>query len=154
MQAHLTDEQWARLASGDTAADAEAHLAQCPACASELATLRAAFDTLPAHAQQGAQQTDAFWRAQRLAISARRITAPGPHARTTWSLALAAMVLAAVLLNRPVENSLHVALQTESDHDLLVAVEQSVRRRVPEALAPAELLVAELDSAAKLHGNR
>lgn len=153
MTEHLSDEQLARFLSEEGQVETRMHVEQCEACARELAELQAALGTVPGQAQHAAQQSHSFWRAQRLAVSARIARAPGPHARLAWSVAFAAMVLAAVLLNRPVENADAVVAQTDPDHELLVSVEQSVRRRVPEALAPAELLLAELNTAAKAQPN-
>jgi len=112
-----------------------------------------ALGELSTHAAAAAERPADFWRAQRLAISARIERAPGPHARTAWTLAFAAMVLFAVLLAQPAAVPQPTVAQVDPDHELLLEVQQAVRRPLPEALAPAELLVAELNSALKAQSN-
>ncbi len=155
MQSHLTEEQIAQVLAGEAPADAQPHIAACAECQSSIAEAQHAFHALPQFAAESAQRNDAFWREQRLAISARIARDPGPYARLTWSLAFASLVLIAALLNPAgtSQSTLHANAAADPDHELLMNVEASVRRRVPEALAPAELLVAELDSAVKAQGN-
>lgn len=155
MQSHLTEEQIAQLLAGEANVEAQPHAAACAECQSSIAETQHAFHGLPQFAAESAQRNDSFWREQRLAISARIARDPGPYARFAWGLAFASLVLLAALLN-PAGTSqatLHASAAADPDHELLMDVEASVRRRIPEALAPAELLVAELDSAVKAQGN-
>jgi hypothetical protein len=155
MKMHVSGEQFAEALDGSAGADTRAHLAQCPACAAELRMLQAALKQMPQQAEQAAQRDETFWRAQRLAIYQRVTQAPGPRATLHWALALAALLLFAVLLNQPAtESALRAGAQLDPDHELLLQVEETVNRRVPAALAPADLLVAELNSAVKAETNR
>lgn len=152
MTTHLNDEQFAQWLEGSAGHEAKAHVERCDACAGELGVMRAALAELPEQTHNAAQQNDAFWRAQRLAISARIRRAPGPRAALHWSLAFAALLLFAVLMNRPYsmgQTAVTEAVATDPDHELLLQIEQTVNRRVPAALAPADLLVSELNSAVK-----
>ncbi len=112
-----------------------------------------ALSGLPAQAGEAGQRPDAFWREQRLGISARIERAPAPHAGVRWGLALAGLLLVATMLNQPAPQFDTQAAPSDPDHELMLAVQQAVRRPIPEALAPAELLVAEMNSALSAQGN-
>lgn len=154
MTTHLNDEQLVQFMCDEAAAEAKAHVATCEGCAREVAAMRAAFSAQSALAAGATVRTDGAWRAQRLAISARIERAPGPRAAFHWTLAFASLLLAAVLMNQPVTQApVEIARTADADHVLLVQIEQATRRSVPSALAPAELLVSELNSAVKQQAN-
>ena len=153
MATHLTDEQIVALAAGDAAEAARAHAGSCAACAAEVDSLAGALAGTASAARETAERPADFWRAQRLAISARVAKTPGPYARVAWTMAFAAMLLAAVTLNQPPAPERAEMATFDPDHELLVQVEKSMRRRVPDALAPAELLVAEMNSAIRQEAN-
>lgn len=116
-------------------------------------TFAQALAALPAQAQEASRRDDAFWRVQRLAISGRVRQVPGPYAQLRWAVTFAGLLLAAALLNQPVPAPEPLTAQTDSDHQLLLQVQQALRQPMPEALAPAELLVAEMNSALQTQGN-
>jgi hypothetical protein len=92
------------------------------------------------------ERPEAFWTAQRTAIH-QRIQGAEQHGSLplAWAASAALLTLAAGLLMQvPAPASAMVTY--DPDHDLLVGVEQAVRRPVPEALEPAQLLVSELES--------
>ena len=156
MTAHLSDEQLAQLLDGNASPKARAHLKQCDACSGELSMLQAALAELPQQALRVAERDDMFWRTQRSVISERVARTPGPRAVLQWSLAFAALLLVAVLMNQPfsvqpVDTAR--ATVTDPDHELLLQIEQTMNRHVPDALAPADLLVTELSSAVKEQSN-
>jgi anti-sigma factor RsiW len=150
MTTHLNDEQMVAALSGDTRPASADHLAECVACAAEVAQMQAELRALPAVVHQAAARDEGFWRTQRLAISSRMTQAPAALASLRWGVGFAALVLAALLLNRA-PAAVEFA-QVDPDHALLVEVEQSVRRSVPQALEPAQYLVYEM-SRAELRGN-
>jgi len=110
---------------------------QEPAIAALAESLRAA-----------AQRPEGFWRAQRVAVQAR---IEGGQRRASlclaWAGSLALVAVAVGLLLRapaPV-----AAAASDPDHDLLVGVERAVRRPVPQALEPAQLLAQEIERCAE-----
>jgi len=134
---HLTDEELTHLLTGDADDGATAHAAACASCARELEALRSAIGQ---------------WR-QALDREARtRSTAPLPaRRRLAWPLLAAASVVAALLAG-PVgphrgTGPASPSPVAESDQALLASVESALDREVPEALAPATLLVEDLAAA-------
>jgi hypothetical protein len=100
-------------------------------------------------ARTASERPDSFWERQRVAVRqriessrARRLSIR----RWTWAAAsaAAALVLALAVWRRP-----PAPAPRDPDHELLVAVERSLEREVPAALAPAVLLAGELSRAAE-----
>ncbi len=93
----------------------------------------------------GAERPQGFWRVQQAAIQER---IQGSQRRSSLRMAWAgSMALIAVAMALLTQAPAPASAMTESDpdHDLLVGVEQAVRRPVPEALEPAQLLAQELE---------
>jgi hypothetical protein len=95
--------------------------------------------------REAGERPDGFWRMQRAAIQ-ERIQGSEQRAslRLAWAGSVALVAVAVGLLTQtPAPAS--AAANYDPDHDLLVGVEQAVRRPVPQALEPAQLLAQELE---------
>jgi hypothetical protein len=169
MTPHLDDQQLADLLAGRPSAATERHLGSCPSCAAERDRLAGALADWHADAARAAERPEAFWQQQRREIRARLAAAPPERSRTVaaawWAAAAVAAVLALLVgldLRHP--HAGHVAQPTPGpllasspvaaaagdhrgarDDALLRAVEGAVAHRTPEALAPAEALLRELE---------
>ncbi len=96
-----------------------------------------------------AERPDEFWRRQRAAIWSR-VLAEGRRAvsRTiaAWAGVAALILLGATLLASGAPPAVTPTLvQTDADHELLLAVEHDVQSEVPDALQPAALLAQEMN---------
>jgi len=101
---------------------------------------------LRAEIQAAAQRPESFWRQQQAEILARLggpAAAPRPLA---WASAAALLALA-VLLSLPGSPPVAVAPPPDPDRQLLLEVQQTLDREVPDALAPASLLTQEMSQA-------
>lgn len=99
-----------------------------------------------------AERPEGFWCIQRSAIQERiQAGEQGTSLRLAWAGSVALIAVAAGMLTQtPAPAS---ALATyDPDHDLLVGVEQAVRRPVPQALEPAQLLAQELERSVETAG--
>ncbi len=112
--------------------------------------LEHALAALPEWLDSKAQQPEWFWQRQQVAIRGRiaasqRRLWPG---LTAFAGALALLVVAVSLLRvgRPPAPPATM-VQTDSDQQLMIAVERAVQSDVPEALAPATLLADEISNA-------
>ena len=152
MQGHLTDEQLtaALVAANDAAT--ETHLAGCAECRAEQEALRGALDTASCWVRAAAERPEGFWQRQRASIAARLAEAARVAARPWgWATAFAALLLAAMLLNQQAPPPQTGVAPADPDHALLLEVQRSVRREVPQALEPAALLAYDLASEAQKH---
>ncbi len=91
------------------------------------------------------ERPEGFWRMQRALIQ-ERIQGSEQRAslRMAWAGSVALITVAVCLLTQTPAPASAVA-NYDPDHDLLVGVEQAVRRPVPQALEPAQLLAQELE---------
>jgi hypothetical protein len=101
-------------------------------------------------AQTAPDRPDYFWERQRLAIRDRLSPTPRiPGHRSIWAWASAAVVVVLGIMLFPTRAQPPAPdIAAGHDQDLLLAVERSLNRDVPKALAPALLLTEELDAAA------
>lgn len=102
---------------------------------------------LPEWLRSSTQQPEWFWQKQQAKIRERIATSRRAvwHLLTASACALALLVLAVGLLRggrAPVPPA--PIAQTDSDQELMIAIEQDVQTSVPEALAPATLLADEI----------
>jgi hypothetical protein len=96
--------------------------------------------------RRAGERPEAFWTAQRAAVRERiQRSEQRASLRLAWA-GSAALVAVAVGLLMQAPAPASAAANYDPDHDLLVGIEQAVRRPVPEALEPAQLLVSELES--------
>ncbi|MGH9601426.1 MAG: hypothetical protein ACRD24_03465 [Terriglobales bacterium] len=91
------------------------------------------------------ERPEGFWHMQRTAIQER---IQGAERRTSlrmaWAGSMALISVAVGLLAQSPAPASAMAI-SDPDHDLLVGVEQAVRRPVPQALEPAQLLAQEIE---------
>lgn len=130
---------------------AEHHVANCGPCQAERQRLEDALRQFGAANREYAARGEDFWERQAAQIRTKRREASG-HVRMAARLApaLAALLLVGVLLvhRAPrVEPSAQSApaVQTDSDHELLLAVERAVESDTPQALAPVAWVEQESD---------
>lgn len=119
--------------------------------AAEVHAVTGAVNAFAEHARHDAARPDGFWRAQRRAITERIEESErlGAQPVMRWAVACATLVLAGVLLPRPVTPPATPVAANDPDHELLLGVEQTMRRNVPRSLQAAEFLAAELNQAAQ-----
>ncbi len=145
MRGHLTDSEMAAQLVGTLEGEGGAHLRSCPTCHKEWVRMHASLVGLASQIHARAEQSDAFFQAQRAKIASRlveRRRSPWPW-QWAWAPALAAAALAAVFLTRggaPPQRP----RDSEADQALLSAVQHAIYAEVPAALRPAALLVAEV----------
>jgi hypothetical protein len=130
---------------------AEHHVANCPPCLAERERLEDALRQFGAANREYALRGEDFWERQAAQIRQKRREASG-RMRVAAGLApvLATLLLVGVLLvhRAPrVEPSAQTApaVQTVSDHELLLAVERAVESDTPQALAPMAWVEEESD---------
>ena len=115
--------------------------------ASDQRHLQRILDALTEWSRATTEHPDAFWERQQADIK-KRICAvqqrSSMRTATTWASAFAVVLLATFLL-RSSPAPRPSSTQSDPDQELLVAVEQSVQRGVPQALEPAALLADEID---------
>ncbi|MGH9702287.1 MAG: hypothetical protein ACRD4K_02835 [Candidatus Acidiferrales bacterium] len=146
---HLSDESWAAVLASELDAASQAHLEGCGTCRAEERALRSALDGARESLSAAAERSEIFWIRQRAEINARIREQRAGHHRLAWATAVAFVVLAASLLLRPVPRREPAPLATVSDQELLMQVESSLSRDVPEALSPSDLITQELAEASQ-----
>jgi len=137
------------LVSFDLAA--EHHVAHCEPCQAEREKLEEALRQFGAANREYAMRPESFWEQQAARIRANRHRSQS-RARSVAVLApaLGALLFAGILLVhrapqvKPEAQALPT-VQTDSDHELLLAVERAVESDTPQALAPVTLIVDQSD---------
>ncbi len=158
MNEHVSQEQFAEAALSGVTPALQSHLNGCFTCRVELERLRRALGSLAEDAQSAAARPEGFWTRQQETIAARiqsgDFRAPSAQhwaGRLAWAGALAAVILAALLSLRPDPQRPALELTVvDPDEELLLGVEQSLRRPLPQALSPGVVLVTERNRAARL----
>lgn len=145
MPGHLTEEQWNAGVLGTTNETVRAHIENCAECQGEERELEGAFAALRDSLSSESERPEAFWQRQRVTISARVSQQRHAERGLVWATALAALALVATMFIGKAPSTQVAA--PESDEALLMDVERSVERGVPEALAPAALLTQEISRA-------
>ena len=162
MRKHLSDEQLTEALLHTASAEVSEHLARCAACAEEQQRLQKAFAGLSAATRATAERPEGFWYTQRAAIATRLGESVPQRSRLlAWAGALAALVLLAALMmpqGAPVQSpseraQMNPTRNADPDHELMVGIEQSMRRQVPRALEPALLLTQEMNQAVESRPN-
>jgi hypothetical protein len=155
MNGHLSDEQLAGAALGESDKATLVHLDQCSQCREEIRSLQGLIGAWVENIAGGAGTSEVFRRRQREAIATRlaRPTWPRPWKRLAWATATLALVLLAVaVLYRspaPTENK-----ATVDDNALLLSIHNSLTSDVPQALQPVALLTQEIERAEEARSTR
>jgi len=127
----------------------DGHLRACEQCAAEVERSRALLADFGRAARQEAERDENFWARQRLVIASRV-----EHSARRWALtvvwgAVTATAAVAVLWIASTQTPDKPVPPPEppkiADEQLLKHVEAALERGTPEALAPAEVLIRELD---------
>ena len=147
MQEHLSDEQLIGRIEGTSTPEATSHAEGCAECRAEEEILRAGVSGWRTGVREGAERPAGFWFAQEQAIQGR-LARRGTAQRLAWAVAMVTVALATALSFEPRQPA-RPPVPYDPDHELLVQVQESVRRPVPRALAPASLLAEDLREAAK-----
>lgn len=114
---------------------------------------RALRGELPAVAQAARAATDfsdSFWNAQHAKIRARISSPAEKRSRfgaLVWATAAVMLMVGALSLDQQHSATLRQATRTDSDQQLMIAVEDAVNHAGPAALAPAGLLASEINDA-------
>ena len=106
----------------------------------------AAVQSLRAEIQAAAERPEVFWQRQRAEVLARLDAPAATLPPLAWASA-AALLLLAVLLSLPGQPPVVATAPPDPDHQLLLDVQQTLDREVPDALAPAALLTQEMNQA-------
>jgi hypothetical protein len=109
--------------------------------------LRRTLDALPGWARAATEQSDEFWRTQRIATWSRISWAEERSARRiptlAWTVAAAIIAVSGWLLEQPMVAPPR-EVYVDPDHELLMEVERMVQIDGPLALEPAALLAQEM----------
>jgi hypothetical protein len=109
--------------------------------------LRRTLEALPGWAWAASEQSDEFWRNQRIAIWSRISSAEERSARRiptlAWAVAAAMIAVSGWLLEQPMVAPPR-EVYVDPDHELLMEVERMVQIDGPLALEPAALLAQEM----------
>ncbi len=151
-QKHLSDESWAAVLSSELDAASQDHLKGCEECRAEEQALKSVLDGARESLSAAAERSEVFWIRQRAEINARIREQRAGHHRLVWATAVAFVALAASLLLRPVPQRPALA-PAVTDQELLMQVESSLSREVPDALAPSDLISQELAEASQKNSN-
>lgn len=154
MERHLNDADITELLLGTASLATREHVAVCGACRTECESTAAAAASLKRDVSERAAMAEHFWTRQRAHIAARTSAARGS---LRWALAggLALVAVAgALIFGQPRDSAPSASLPAtaqdqaiDPDEQLLLEIQHSLRHESPEALAPAALLVQEIDSA-------
>ena len=150
MTAHLNEDQQITALIGAPGSEIERHLDTCAECSRALEELRQEFSDVRQELTAFAGRDEFFWRRQQLEIQRRAQSNHQPPVLLRWVAAVAVLATAAAMLvGSGQQRSVPPAqiVQTDTDYQLLVAVEQDLARPVPLALEPANVLASDLDNA-------
>jgi hypothetical protein len=140
---HPSDDEWGSEESAE-------HRANCAICRAEHERLEGALAGFRALAQTAAERPEYFWDRQRLAIL-DRLKAPHVTRRYRaiwiWATAATLVIVLVLILNPNHSQSIVPDFAAGHDQELLVGVERSLNRELPQALQPAVILTQELDNA-------
>ncbi len=143
------------LVSFDLAA--EHHIAHCQPCQTEREKVEAALRQFGAASRQSASRPEIFWeqQASRIRAAQRQYGQPSRLTMTLVPTVVVLLLVAFAMLGRgPGVRPVAVAtpaVQSDSDHQLLLEIERAVRADTPLALEPATLMVEESDGNLPLH---
>lgn len=149
MLPHLTNGDLAEVLSGGGDTRTRQHLAVCQECERELQDWRKELKNFRLGIVDSSQKNPEFWGKQHDAIFTRLEEAQSrkEHLRMHWRAAYCALalllVVAGLVFYRP-NPAIEKPANTISDARLIQDIEMRVNEELPDALAPGELLVAEM----------
>jgi len=130
------------------------HLDQCSSCRADREELETGIGQYRQWVGSETERPDAFWIRQQSSITRAIDRRSSARPRLIWalaSIACLAIVATALIIERAPQAPV-VAM--DPDHELLLDIERALRRDVPEALAPAELLIEEIRLAVEANMDR
>ena len=151
MTQHLSDKDLLEVVL-DRPSEFDAHLATCSSCRTERERVRRVLRELPALTQNSAQNTEAFWEQQRMAIWAKiDLVEPRKFPVLAWASAATVLVAATLLIS--IVPTVPPRVTADSDHELMVQLERRLQSEVPLALEPAALLAREITQNSQLNSS-
>ncbi len=137
---HPSDEKWFDEESAR-------HRASCAICRDEHDRIENALAGLGVLSRDTTDLPEFFWERQRLAIQSRLKTSQGIHnyrSAWTWAAATTLVLLVLLVLSPNSTQSVVPDIVAGDDQELLIGIERSLNRELPEALQPASLLTQEI----------
>ncbi len=147
---HPSDERWFDEESAT-------HRAGCATCRAEHERLERGLACLRELSRSAGNLPESFWERQRVAIQDRLKTSrPASRYRSAWVWATAATVVVLILLiiSPSPTQSVVPDIAAGDDQELLVGIEHSLARDLPEALQPVSILVQEIDKTVSRSASR
>jgi hypothetical protein len=141
---HPSDDEWGSEESAE-------HRAHCSICRTEHERLESALADFRELSRTAAERPEYFWDRQRLAIHGRLKPSHATRryrAIWIWATAAALVVVLVLILNPNHTQSVVPDFAAGHDQELLVGIERSLNRELPQALQPVSILTQELDNAA------
>jgi len=149
MGRHLSDEKLIEAMMGEGDITLRDHLRQCSACRQEKEMFQNAVGEFRNSVRAESERPETYWINQHNRIcTALQSGTASRTGRLFWVLASTAAVVAFAAALGIVRRPAPPVSAMDPDHQLLLDVERSLRRDLPVALEPAELLIQELRVAA------
>ena len=123
------------------------HAQQCEKCRLAIQDMQQATAQLAGSARWQADRPEEFWHRQRVAIRNRLNSAPPAKPRLphlAWGTAVVVLGIASLMLTRTPHPATAVPVDGDSDHQLLVEVEEVLQSGGPISLEPAAFLAGEI----------
>jgi len=129
--------------------DSREHRAICARCRDGHEQVESAIAGLRTLAREASDRPEIFWERQRLAVRERLHAGRGARSfgRLAW-VSAAVLVLLTLALFAPRGEPVVPDIAAGQDQELLVEIERSLDRELPQALEPGLVLTRELESAA------
>lgn len=142
MREHLNEEQLNEWLLGGAGSDVTSHLESCEACRHEFEELRQGLNSFRDSVHAAAATLNPAWVAPER--SAPLANAVFTTRRWAYAAVLASVIgLTVILLEVDRGRIRHQMTKTVSEDQILLEIQTDVNERVPDALAPGELLVPE-----------
>lgn len=139
---HFQERTFAKWALDPTDADAVTHLNECEACRKEALDFRRNVATFREALIIASERQLPGWTAP-VPDEILSSTFPGIARRWAPRAALAALLLAAAMVLQSPQPAVVPTTNDASDQALLLSINDDLSRSVPEALAPADVLLSQ-----------